>query len=95
MIQSGVIKESLRLSTIVPGKLPRITPKEGGYIRSTNHYIPPGTTISVSHYTVLHNPLVFPRPKEFLPERWIGNAKGLDRYLVCFSKGARACAGIK
>jgi len=90
-----VIKESLRLSTIVPGKLPRVTPKEGGYIRSTGHYIPPGTVISVSHYMVLHDATIFTRPKEFLPERWLGDGKRLDKFLVCFSKGARACVGIK
>lgn len=34
----------------------------------------------------------------FKPERWLGNdkeeARRLERYLVAFSKGSRACVGI-
>lgn len=43
---------------------------------------------------LLHlNPKTFPDPLEFLPDRWINN-KGLERYLVAFSRGSRQCAGI-
>lgn len=39
------------------------------------------------------DPRIFPSPLEFQPERWLEN-KGLDRYLVSFSKGSRQCVGI-
>lgn len=47
--------------------------------------------------TFVHrNPTIFPRPREFIPERWLGEGKGyLDQYLVSFSKGPRTCLGIK
>jgi cytochrome P450 len=39
------------------------------------------------------NAHVFPSPLEFRPERWLDN-KGLEKYLVSFSKGSRQCVGI-
>lgn len=55
------------------------------------------------------NPEIFPRPKEFEPERWLdssssssadssgaspsGAKKHLSNYLVNFSKGTRGCLG--
>jgi cytochrome P450 len=43
---------------------------------------------------LLHlNPNTFPAPLEFQPDRWINN-KGLEKYLVAFSRGSRQCAGM-
>ena len=36
---------------------------------------------------------IFPSPLEFQPSRWLNN-KGLEKYLISFSKGSRQCAGI-
>ena len=55
------------------------------------------TIIGASPY-LLNHPDVFPDPHIFRPERWIeAKARGeyLDKYLVTFSKGSRACLGIK
>lgn len=38
------------------------------------------------------HPTIFPRPKEFLPDRC--NHARLSRYLVSFSKGSRQCLGM-
>lgn len=45
----------------------------------------------------VHNdPVVFQHPKLFNPERWLGNnVNDLDNSLVAFSRGTRACVGIK
>jgi cytochrome P450 len=43
---------------------------------------------------VLADPSIFPEPFEFKPERWLNN-RGLQKYQVAFSKGRRACLGIK
>lgn len=46
---------------------------------------------------ILFDPLIFPEPQRFNPNRWLeanANGKRLDRYLVTFSKGSRACLGI-
>jgi cytochrome P450 len=42
---------------------------------------------------VHHDERVFPDSHDFKPERWIDNPR-LDRYLVSFGKGGRACLGI-
>jgi len=56
------------------------------------------TPMSMSHYFVHNDADMFPNPEAFDPERWI-HAKQknehLEKYLVSFGKGSRACAGIK
>lgn len=44
---------------------------------------------------LLHdNQDLFPEPKVFRPERWLQpGAQRLEKYLVNFSKGSRACLG--
>jgi cytochrome P450 len=39
------------------------------------------------------NPDIFPEPEKFIPDRWI-NSPQLNRYLLSFSKGPRACVGL-
>jgi cytochrome P450 len=51
------------------------------------------TPISMSAGIMHIDPRIFPNPLEFQPDRWLNN-KGLDRYLVSFSKGSRQCVGI-
>jgi hypothetical protein len=47
--------------------------------------------------TFIHlNPDIFPNPDKFEPERWlVDDVRTLDNNLVPFSKGPRACLGIK
>ena len=42
------------------------------------------------------NESIFPKPLEFIPERWLDRAERirLEKYLVPFSKGSRQCLGI-
>lgn len=49
-------------------------------------------------YLLNSHPDVFPDPHVYRPERCIeAKARGeyLDKYLVTFTKGSRACLGIK
>ena len=49
--------------------------------------------------TFLHdNPSLFPNPRTFNPERWMGDKASnqrLSKYVVPFSRGTRACVGMK
>lgn len=39
---------------------------------------------------------IFPEPKEFVPERWMGSdALSLTKWSVAFSKGRRQCLANK
>jgi cytochrome P450 len=40
------------------------------------------------------DPEIFPEPMKFAPERWI-DKPNLSQYLVPFTKGSRACLGLK
>jgi hypothetical protein len=53
-------------------------------------------TIVGQSFTYVHrSPLIYERPGEFLPERWLGpNAKACDTALSVFSKGPRSCFGV-
>ncbi|KAJ6030971.1 cytochrome P450 [Penicillium herquei] len=91
---TGVVNEGLRLSIGSMMRLPRIANEP---LRYKQWEIPAGTPISESTYFVHHDTSIFPDPEHFRPERWIEakeSGSRLDRYLTCFSKGNRACAGI-
>ncbi|KAK8080611.1 trichodiene oxygenase [Apiospora hydei] len=88
---TAVIKESLRLSSPVPGILPRVVPRGG--ITWAGHHLPEGTSVSTAIRAVHDNPDLFPDPEQFIPERWLEN-DGLDHWLVVFGKGSRSCIGL-
>ncbi|KAK4067258.1 uncharacterized protein Triagg1_7701 [Trichoderma aggressivum f. europaeum] len=88
---TGVIKESLRLSYGVVGRLQRIWPSED---MTFHHWtVPAGTPVSMTSYDVHHDEVIFPESHQFHPERWASDP-GLDKYLVSFGKGSRHCVGI-
>jgi cytochrome P450 len=93
---SGVIKEGLRLSYGVPGRLPRVieTPEAifNGY------RVPKGTTVSMSAWMLNRNPQNFPEPEKFIPERWSDPEKSKileNKYFAPFGKGSRQCVGMQ
>ncbi|KAK3044690.1 hypothetical protein LTS18_000614, partial [Coniosporium uncinatum] len=81
---TGVIKEGLRLSFGVIGRLPRVTPKGGAEFNG--YYIPEGTVVGMSSWLMHRNPDVFPEPMAFKPERWldIEDFRRLDKHIVAF-----------
>ncbi|KAL3424986.1 hypothetical protein PVAG01_04267 [Phlyctema vagabunda] len=90
---TAVIKEALRLSYGVSGRLTRVAPENelvyGEYV------LPRGTSISMTTVHLHHNETNFPESKTFLPERWLGDAgRDRDRFLTSFSRGSRGCLGI-
>lgn len=48
----------------------------------------------MSGYLMQSNATVYPNPKEFYPDRWLGAYDPrMDRYLAPFSRGSRRCLG--
>ncbi|KAF3480353.1 cytochrome P450 [Arthroderma uncinatum] len=88
---TAVIKESLRLSYGVVGRLQRVFPNEDLHFHEW--VIPKGTPVSMSTYDMHHDETIFADSYQFRPERWLQNAV-LDRYLVSFGKGSRQCLGM-
>jgi cytochrome P450 len=56
--------------------------------------IPGGTIVGMAILHVHQSEEVFTNPLAFKPERWLEEgSKGLDHWLVPFSRGLRACLG--
>jgi cytochrome P450 len=91
---SAVVSEGLRISDGASSRLPRVSPDSPIVFREWK--IPPGTPMSMTSMFIHKNSRIFPEPHEFRPDRWLqGNPRErLDRYLVPFSKGTRACLGM-
>ncbi|KIV95977.1 hypothetical protein PV10_03563 [Exophiala mesophila] len=91
---TAVIKEALRLSFGVPGRVPRVTPDPGA---SFNGYaVPGGTIVGMSSWLMHRNPEIFPDPMKFDPSRWLDadNYRRLDHHMVPFGRGSRQCVGM-
>ncbi|KAF5525619.1 Cytochrome P450 monooxygenase BOT1 [Colletotrichum aenigma] len=87
------IKEAMRISIPIRGRWPREVPNGG--LNAHGHYLPEGYNICSSASFYCNDATVFPEPEEFKPERWsdAGNAHDMQRNLVVFSHGSRACIG--
>ncbi|KAI9891308.1 MAG: hypothetical protein M1814_002821 [Vezdaea aestivalis] len=106
----AIIKEGLRLSYGVMHRLPRVSPDVDipfkqwklprGVIKSS--LIPlifadliNQAPVGMSAYLMHSDPKIYEKPKEFIPERWLGDINpAMNRSLVPFSKGSRNCLGM-
>lgn len=95
---SACVQEGIRLGYGVSARNPRISP-----IKSTKYKdwtIPAGTPVSMTIVDVNHDEELFHDSHLYIPERWLDSPKtksgqSLNRYFICFGKGARSCLGIK
>jgi cytochrome P450 len=91
------IDESLRLTPPTPGLIPRLVMKGGVVIEGQP--IPAGTEVGVAAYTIHLNPAYYPRPFEFLPERWLEESDNESALTLArsafaaFSTGRHSCVG--
>ncbi|KAL9609843.1 MAG: hypothetical protein Q9167_005410 [Letrouitia subvulpina] len=89
----AIIKEGLRLSFGTMHRRPRVSPNQD--LRFQDWVIPAGTPVGMSAYFMHRDPTIFPRPMEFLPERWLSNVTpAMERNYVPFSRGSRYCLGM-
>ncbi|KAK6501460.1 hypothetical protein TWF481_009298 [Arthrobotrys musiformis] len=100
----AVIDEAMRISPSVPGGLPREVLTGG--LTIDGKFIPAGVDVGTPIYSIHRHPEAYPRPEEFIPERWIegetipsiGHITKVDvdkaRKAYCpFSIGPRGCIG--
>ncbi|KAF2261425.1 cytochrome P450 [Lojkania enalia] len=90
---TAVLKEGLRLGYGATARSARVAPDTS--LKCGDWTIPPGTPVSITIPLTHHNESIFPQSNSFNPNRWLGDkAIGLDKYLVSFTKGSRACLGM-
>jgi cytochrome P450 len=86
----AVIKETMRLRTILPAVVRRLTaPFQLG-----EYLLPKGVAVAPCIYLTHLRPDLYPDPTRFSPERWLGDKK-LDPYAYFpFGGGIRRCIGM-
>jgi cytochrome P450 len=90
---TAVIKEGLRLSFGSTSRIPRIAKDIPMDFHGTK--IPLGVPVSMAIPEVHLDEKIFPDPYAFHPERWLEDkTRHLERYLVPFTRGPRACVGM-
>ena len=89
----AVVKEALRLYTPIPASQPRCSLQDATV---DGHVIPAGTIVSCQAYSLHRNPVVFPDPYVFNPDRWLDvDVADMKRWWWPFSSGARMCLGMQ
>ncbi|KAM6478604.1 cytochrome P450 [Trichoderma sp. SZMC 28011] len=90
----AVLNEAMRLHSPVPATTPRTINEMGDTIGG--QFIPPGTHIDIWYWTLFHNPEYWTQVEEFIPERWLGDARfdnDKKQIFTPFSVGPRGCIG--
>jgi cytochrome P450 len=86
---SATITEILRLRPVLPNAEPRLTKRE---VQIGGHTYPPGVVLMASAYLIHHDPEIYPEPRAFRPERFIGTSPGTFTWIP-FGGGRRRCLG--
>ncbi|KAL9012926.1 MAG: hypothetical protein Q9173_002347 [Seirophora scorigena] len=92
---TAVLREVLRCSNPLPGRLPRVVPPEGASIDGLD--LSPGVVVHTSAYLLNRHPSVWgSNSRQFDPDRWlVEQPLALDKCMASFYKGARQCLGMK
>lgn len=85
-----VIQEAMRCRPVVPIVGRRVQRAW----RLGDHGVPAGTPISISIVLIHHREDLYPRPWDFLPERWTGVKPGTYEWIP-FGGGTRRCVGAQ
>ncbi|KAM0790540.1 hypothetical protein ACM66B_003409 [Microbotryomycetes sp. NB124-2] len=88
---NAVVKEVLRWRTIIAGGLCHSTTEDDVY---DGYFIPKGTTVLANHWAIHLDPVMYPDPETFNPERFITDGKLNDLRHFAFGFGRRICPGM-
>ena len=90
----------LRLYGAAPSLLPRVVPnstsRSGAFTEPFDlmgYAIPPGTVVATQGWSSNRDVNVFSTPDAFVPERWLSATPDMERALMPFGAGTRACGG--
>ncbi len=86
----AVVKESLRLRPVIPG-VGRVV--RGEPFRLNGYSVPPGVEINPSIRMIHRRADVYPEPRSFRPERFLGDDPPDTYTWIPFGGGSRRCLG--
>ncbi|EMD36560.1 hypothetical protein CERSUDRAFT_95847 [Gelatoporia subvermispora B] len=90
----AIVKECARWMPVVPLGVPHSAVNDDEY---EGHHIPKGTVVIPNQWAMLHNPIDYPEPAFFRPERFIKDGMldpdAKDPARVAFGFGRRICPG--
>ncbi|KAH7007931.1 cytochrome P450 [Microdochium trichocladiopsis] len=84
--------EVMRLYGAAPGPLPRKVPKGGRDI--CGYFVPAGMTVSPLGFSISRDPVVYPEPDTFNPDRWADATTAMKEADFSFGGGTRICLGM-
>lgn len=86
---TATVYEILRLRPVLPNAEPRLTKQP---VRIGGVEYPAGVALLASAYLVHHDPEIYPEPRAFRPERFVGQQPGTYTWIP-FGGGRRRCLG--
>lgn len=87
----AVMLEAMRLSSVAGLSFAHVSRRD---VEFRGYFIPKGSNIQGNLYAVHHDAKIFPEPKKFKPERFIGNGKLVNtENVIPFGLGRRKCVG--
>lgn len=87
---NAVIKETHRVYPSFMGFLPR---KLDHAITIGQYRLPKDATVSMASFVHQRDPILFPDPDTWSPDRWLSETKDMNGALTPFSTGVRNCIG--
>lgn len=87
---NAVIKETFRRFPTIVSTLPRIIKEP---MQLDDCLLPKDTVVGMQNWIHHRNPVVFPNPDQFEPERWLQSTQAMEASLTPFSIGRRNCIG--
>ncbi|KZV68640.1 cytochrome P450 [Peniophora sp. CONT] len=89
---SSIVREVLRWNPPVPLGIPHLVREDDEY---NGYYLPKGSIIVGNIWHIQHDPAIFERPSEFMPERHLldGSLIPDDSSRIVFGFGRRLCPG--
>nr|CAB3500734.1 unnamed protein product [Digitaria exilis] len=93
----AVVKEAMRLHAAAPLLVPHRAVEDG--VEICGYAVPKGTTVFVNVWAIMRDPSLWDKPEEFVPERFMGRAAGMDYKgnhfeFIPLGSGRRQCPGL-